>query len=412
VLDRKVTNRNGNGHAFFQFNGFMAMAATNNLTAIAEHKVNCDCGCNKVGLNESNSYFFGDYFSRHSQRLDWKTVSRYRISLRLHTDTLVLYDKVASIMHEVRTQNLCNVALVLDESAYLRIKPSEYNISTPGFRAAFNSQHGRTERLQQRWLRRAPTVPPRPIRVVVHIRRGEVYNLSLSPTSKVQASLFGRMTPVRTYLALARQVVSTVRGECSDGGPPRAVEVFLAAEAATVLEEGRAVVVPDLEENNTIVRLERDLPGATWLSLTGSENVLEAFEAMCFADIVIGSRSGFTGMAAFLCEAPLFVAMPFWISYKYVPNVVVVRDANTTHGEFTKFKSLVSKAYHVVVDYALDDEPLRSRLRMTPAASWCDQRQEPPILDHTTKRSVGGGGRLHDHARASENRRAGLRIGH
>ena len=205
--------------------------------------------------------------------------------------------------------------------------------------------------------------------LAVHIRRGEVYNNSLDPRgSKVRAHLFGRMTPVRTYMALVKKVAHAINTDCFAGSPNRPpIEVVLAAENAKVIELGRVVSVPDLRPDDAIVRVD-SLPGVSSIALAG-ENVLDAFETLCFADVVIGSKSGFTALAAYLCEAPLFLTMPFWISYLYVPNVLVMTNRNTTTGEFVKFTSRDSRTTPITDSYDLDRMLLRQKLAAY--QPWC-----------------------------------------
>ena len=379
-LDPAFVNKNGNGHAFYQFNAFMVLAANNNLTAIARYNVSCDCGCNKAGIDETNDYFFGDYFSRNERFLaSGSTTYTIRVAPpRGSTEQLLA--RIDEIMTSVRAKRQCNVVLLIHRqtmAAY--IKPSEANYSTPSFRAAFNAQHNRLERLKQRHVLGLASLSTgarsdqpsslRPVRIAVHIRRGEVYNNSLDPRgSKVRAHLFGRMTPVRTYMALVKKVAHAINTDCFAGSPNRPpIEVVLAAENAKVIELGRVVSVPDLGPDDAIVRVD-SLPGVSSIALAG-ENVLDAFETLCFADVVIGSKSGFTALAAYLCEAPLFLTMPFWISYLYVPNVLVMTNRNTTTGEFVKFTSRDSRTTPITDSYDLDRMLLRQKLAAY--QPWC-----------------------------------------
>ena len=138
-----------------------------------------------------------------------------------------------------------------------------------------------------------------------------------------------------------------------------------------MLELGRRAAVPDLVTAVTDVSLHRDLPGATSLEVA-SERVLDAFDAMCFADVVIGSKSGFTALAAHLCEAPLFIPMPFVVGYSYVPNVLVLTEKHTTLGTtFSKFGNPTAARTRIADEYYLDESLLSRKLTEDPAQSWC-----------------------------------------
>lgn len=375
-LDALFVNHNGNGHAFFQLNTFMVTAANYNLTAIAEYNVDCGVGCNRHGLSRTNEYFFGDYFSRNKRH-----IAKNSTILELNKPSL-WPGAIATQMARVREQHLCNVVLDVHQSTMKSgLIPSEVNYSTPGFRAAFNSQHGRIERLRRREeqarnssvdalaRRHGAAADARPVRIAVHIRRGEVYRNALDPGGNwARAHQFNRLSPVSTYTAIVREVVDSVKSACFDDLAAPPIEVIFAAENATVLEPGRSISIPDLGVGDAIVHADT-FPGVTFIALA-SDEVLEAFEDLCFSDIVIGSRSGFSALAAYLCKAPLFLAMPFWHSYEFVPNIVVMRERSesTRTGQFTKFTSLTSKHTPVTNRYDIRAALFRQKLTREP---WC-----------------------------------------
>ena len=61
--------------------------------------------------------------------------------------------------------------------------------------------------------------------------------------------------------------------------------------------------------------------------------------------------------------------MPFWISYLYVPNVLVMTSRNTTTGEFVKFTSRDSRTTPITDSYDLDRMLLRQKLAAY--QPWC-----------------------------------------
>jgi hypothetical protein len=92
----------------------------------------------------------------------------------------------------------------------------------------------------------------------------------------------------------------------------------------------------------------------------GSWDSLEAFDEMCFSDILITGTSGFSYMAGILCKTPIILGIPFWHTYDYVQNAitldvsrkamevksVAVKRASIIHGASfneTKFDTLWHK---------------------------------------------------------------------
>lgn len=353
LLDPGFSNKFGLGHAFMQINSFVMLASTNNVTVLLKYHVNCNCGCNAAGLNETNKYFFGDYFMRNAPP------SKVWASGKWHTVTRAYPEHLGRDFARLRAKGACNQTLLVIANQMPKVKPLDDGFSLAGWRAAFNSQQNREERLRQRRADRSR----REVRLAVHIRRGEVMAGVLQGGSVQKSQYIGRLTPNRGYVLLIRQTLGAMRRCASLQGP---ITVVFVVEGGQVRPDG-AVAVPDMDRNFTLFALD-DLPGVDKIELAGS-SVIDAFEALCYADVVVGSKSGTTYTAAMLCEGPIFIAMPFWHSYAYAPNVVMARERNATVGEYKHiFPGKLVHAYPVVDVYDFDDNELMEQLARQP---WC-----------------------------------------
>ena len=64
----------------------------------------------------------------------------------------------------------------------------------------------------------------------------------------------------------------------------------------------------------------------TWRS--GPKSAVQVLTAMCDADVVIASPSGFSHLVAVLCKRPLILAVPMWLSYACASNVLMLEPTH------------------------------------------------------------------------------------
>jgi len=141
----------------------------------------------------------------------------------------------------------------------------------------------------------------------VHIRRGDQLKYGRRNAAYVEQ----RYVPNVAFVRLIDALISSLE-QLGDGSRYRVV----------VLCEGAAGgVVPDVD--GTFTNFSRALkPHARLELLDGPKDAIDAFEAMCNADVLVTSKSGFSHLAALLCDKPVVLAVPSWLSYDCVPNAL------------------------------------------------------------------------------------------
>ena len=150
-------------------------------------------------------------------------------------------------------------------------------------------------------------------RVAVHIRRGDL--LSYLKGRYIQTTQ--RLVHENAYVDILKQLMRKIEGFgqrnieirifCEDMVPPSKIPSAVDWELVDFREK--------LFFNNSSTQ---DIK-----ILAGSNNSIEAFEEMCFSDVLITGASGFSHMASILCKTPIVLGIPFWLSYDYVPNALV-----------------------------------------------------------------------------------------
>ena len=58
----------------------------------------------------------------------------------------------------------------------------------------------------------------------------------------------------------------------------------------------------------------------------GPREAVDAFDALCAADLVVTSKSGFSHLAATLCARPAVLAVPFWLDYACLPRALELAE--------------------------------------------------------------------------------------
>ena len=154
-------------------------------------------------------------------------------------------------------------------------------------------------------------------RVAVHIRRGDLLSYlkkkRLGQTETTQI----RLVHENVYVDILNQLMRKIEGFgqrnieirifCEDMVPPSKIPSAVDWELVDLREQ--------LSYNNSITQ---DIK-----IISGSNNSIEAFEEMCFSDVLITGASGFSHMVSILCKNPIVLGIPFWLSYDYVPNSLV-----------------------------------------------------------------------------------------
>lgn len=98
-----------------------------------------------------------------------------------------------------------------------------------------------------------------------------------------------------------------------------------------------------ITEGSENVSLIQDADG-TWSSFAGLHSQLrigpkdpiDSFLTMCDADILVTGLSGFSYLAALLCQPKLTLGMPFWHRFDNIQGSVILEVAKDAHGSVTE----------------------------------------------------------------------------
>ena len=161
--------------------------------------------------------------------------------------------------------------------------------------------------------------------VAVHIRRGDILE------SKV-IDMKLRLTSFKFYESIIRNILYLRNNESSSIFTP--IHFFLLAEGSTSSD-----TIVEYDENNAhnqhtlnVTSTLSDVCNAgTKCSVETLLNAsfFQSFTAMCQADVLVTSTSGFAWAAGAFCTPPMTVAIPAWNSFNGFENVVHVKAVNS-----------------------------------------------------------------------------------
>lgn len=163
------------------------------------------------------------------------------------------------------------------------------------------------------------------IRIAVHIRRGDLLSfLNMKRSSYRINTTQNRLVHENVYVDLLKQLIHKL-----DGLGLHKIEIRLFCEDMVAPSKIPSAIDWELidmhEQLLSNINISQDIA-----ILPGSNNSIEAFEEMCFSDVMITGASGFSHMASILCKTPVVLGIPFWLSYDYVPNALVSFYSVTT----------------------------------------------------------------------------------
>jgi hypothetical protein len=191
--------------------------------------------------------------------------------------------------------------------AVFRLKtapPFHKRLNVDGYRAAFEGRAAERAAL-------APRAAPRgdAFTVAVHIRRGDHLKYGRRNVDFVAQ----RYVPNVAFVDLLGRVAETLK-----------TGQIAARARVVVLAEGARPggLVPDIDGDRTDFRAA--LPGVD--VDVGPREAVDAFDALCAADLVVTSKSGFSHLAATLCARPAVLAVPFWLDYACLPRALELAE--------------------------------------------------------------------------------------
>ena len=82
---------------------------------------------------------------------------------------------------------------------------------------------------------------------------------------------------------------------------------------------------------------------------------------MCHADLLVTSKSGFSHMAATLCDRPAVLAVPFWLDYDCLPRALTL-----AHTEAPFAKNPSGAAVNLTTRFHYDEAALVALLEAPP----------------------------------------------
>ena len=318
----------GLGHRFLALNSLIATASALRLTlrirfGSAGHFKEADQRKSMTHrLLISQSYFFGDtlfaplpngsvlYMSVNSSKALREAVAQ----ARRHYCPSRAGRQAAKPVAVVFNLSVCSISFGSDS----------HNLDVSSFRRVFHANAEQRARVATRHLGVSLSAPHTHVshtgectaaagaakspRIGVHIRRGDVLDCSFGDRNYSRVP--DRGVANEAYVGLLQELTIQLGGKAS---------VLLAAEGAT-----DSTAIPNVDGSTT--NFQQHLPGTQVTAVpTDVEHAeLVAFQALCFSDVLITGKSGFSFMVAVLCKRPVILAIPFWIPYRVVPNARAV----------------------------------------------------------------------------------------
>mmetsp|Transcript_19183 Transcript_19183/g.29225 ORF Transcript_19183/g.29225 Transcript_19183/m.29225 type:complete len:324 (-) Transcript_19183:1029-2000(-) len=194
-------------------------------------------------------------------------------------------------------------------------KPSErgVGIHLPYYRRLFEGNEvARRSTIKRKWEQpnsRSNNV----VRVAVHMRRGDLKSFLRGHLDETEIRLVHENMYTSTLNQLLMKLAELktyhieVRLYCEGMQPPASVPK---ASDWSLVDLSEMVIFNSAIQNVTF--------------LPASEDTLEAFDEMCFSDVIITAPSGFSHLASVLCNTPVILGVPFRLSYDYIPNAITL----------------------------------------------------------------------------------------
>lgn len=279
----------GLGHSFMIFNHFVMLALENNVSI----RTTYETGGHGLKSQNVKKYFFGD--QTMTPLPENTTCSRQRTTMQS------LPGKVL----RARKEQSCVVFTIGENSATER----GIGVHLPFYRRLFEGNEvARQSTIERKWKQ-----PSRSdvVHVAVHIRRGDLKkylrgNLGQTQTRLVHENMYTTiLNQLLIKLAELEKYEVDVRLYCEGMKPPASIPKATDWSLVDLREE---VIFDSTIQNVTI--------------LPGSDNTLQAWDDMCFSDVLITGTSGFSHLASILCKTPVILGVPFWHSYDYIPNAI------------------------------------------------------------------------------------------
>ena len=286
-----------------QFNHFVKLSFENNLCIRTTFQTGGH------GLNKTNvlNYFFGT--QTMTQLPENTTCTRKRIqSLQsLPAEAFRAKKEASCVVFTIKAVSPAELGVKFLLPYYRRL--FEGNEVARNYRSTIKRE------IKRRW-----ETPNRSnvVHVAVHIRRGDLKGwlsgLNKGKTDQTEKRLVheNMYTTVLNQLLMKLEELGKfevdVRLHCEGMKPPASVPK---ASDWSLSDLSKGVIFDRVKQNVTI------LPSY-------SDDTLQAWDDMCFSDVIITGTSGFSHLTSILCNTPVILAVPFWHSYDYIPNAITL----------------------------------------------------------------------------------------
>lgn len=301
----------GLGHSFMSFNHVVVLAAKLSLT-LRSHYQTTGHGMSLTGTRQ---FFFGNLF--------WAAIPPNWVC-----QVEVVESEKSLVKVVQQSRNSCSRGTSICRIFRLSRapNPSEAGLNVGMYRKLFDSQ--RPVRVKHFLLKRLQFLRPRSpadsiigkqhcITIAVHIRRGDI---AARPRYRT------RWIAGTTYLSLLRLLVDRLSQMF---GSSLLLRVILFCEGLRNRSQ-----VPEADGSYT--DFARGLQTYHVQLLPSPRDGLESFDLMCNSDVLVTAPSGFGHLSALLCNIPIVLAVPFWLSYKCVPTALLCNVNRSTSGVITK----------------------------------------------------------------------------
>lgn len=275
-------------------NHFVSFANENNLSIRTAYETSGH-GMNRT---ESRAYFFGDLLMTPLPKNQKSHCSRVEL-LQSNVEMQV----PQFVVHE-RNQESCVVFKV----GLLPVSSKGHDTNLPYFRNLFERNDPVRRTIIQRNL--GDTSQSTAVRVAVHIRRGDIRGMNENGAT-------ARLVHENMYVEVLNQLLKKLRQLGKNN-----IIIRLYCEG---MEAPSSIPrASDWAFFNMSNELKFD-PSQNVKFDAGSKSVLQAFDEMCFSDVLVTGPSGFSYLVSYLCSAPIVLGVPFWHSYVYIPNSLLLK---------------------------------------------------------------------------------------
>lgn len=278
----------GLGHNFMHLNHFVTFANEHNLSIRTAFQTTGH-GLNRT---DTRAYFFGEEIMT--------PLPKNRNCSRVQTD----FEMVPQLVFRERTNRSSCVVFTV---GLLKTNTIGLDTNLPYFRQLFQRNDAvRRTIIQENPVDKSQSAP---IRVAVHIRRGDLRGFTGS-----ENAARGRLVHENMYVVILNQLLKKLRQHGKND-----VVIRLYCEGMKAPSS-----IPRASDW-TFFNLSDEVnfyPSQNVKIDAGPNGALQAFDEMCLSDILVTGPSGFSFLVSYLCSAPIVLAVPFWQSYGYIPNAL------------------------------------------------------------------------------------------